>query len=368
MPQWARPHLLIDEEQPQLADPRESVAEPPSLLDGDTVSSLGGTSQMFHQSGSSLGSSFQDETTWVDASVTNLIMPQTIMEEEPDSKKKLFFIRMKLICALITIILLLSLIGLIMSGELEFNVTHLDDPLNTKSVETTIPTILFEHCDTNGTFLLDSPEDMARSIRYSELRFLMELEWEEDSSAVFDGALCGPHDLALTWLADVDLMQLNIISLEDNNRMVRQRLAMAILFFFTDMPIRFLKHLWMNPTSECLWQGILCNTDGYVTKIELSNFDLAGPIPELLFPLLPSLLTLDLSKNKLTGTIPLSIHSSSSLGHVYLGHNILTGTFPTTLASLTNLKNLHISENHFTGTIPTAMASLTNLSAYISSL
>mmetsp|Transcript_6575 Transcript_6575/g.11798 ORF Transcript_6575/g.11798 Transcript_6575/m.11798 type:complete len:369 (-) Transcript_6575:29-1135(-) len=368
MPQWARPHLLIDEEQPQLADPRESVAEPPSLLDGDTVSSLGGTSQMFHQSGSSLGSSFQDETTWVDASVTNLIMPQTIMEEEPDSKKKLFFIRMKLICALITIILLLSLIGLIMSGELDFNITHLDDPLHTKSVETTIPTILFEHCDTNGTFLLDSPEDMARSIRYSELRFLMELEWEEDSSAVFDGALCGPHDLALTWLADVDLMQLNIISLEDNNRMVRQRLAMAILFFFTDMPIRFLKHLWMNPTSECLWQGILCNTDGYVTKIELSNFDLAGPIPELLFPLLPSLLTLDLSKNKLTGTIPLSIHSSSSLGHVYLGHNILTGTFPTTLASLTNLKNLHISENHFTGTIPTAMASLTNLSAYISSL
>ena len=152
-------------------------------------------------------------------------------------------------------------------------------------------------------------------------------------------------------------MELNVIS-EDNVREIRQRLAMSLFYFSTNMPNFFLMNLWLTSESECLWLGVVCNELGFVTKIELSGFGIEGHIPNLLLPLLPSLGTwlklqaltpplykkqiashigflficsfrvlwkrclspggnteaLDLSENKLTGHIPISLYSTLSIG------------------------------------------------------
>ena len=81
---------------------------------------------------------------------------------------------------------------------------------------------------------------------------------------------------------------------------------------------------WMNVTVDhCQWYGITCNSDSFVTSIDLRNNNLVGqfpvytrnefnggPIPESLWMLtkyglanLYNLKTLDLADNNLTGTI-----------------------------------------------------------------
>ncbi|XP_076934533.1 putative leucine-rich repeat receptor-like protein kinase At2g19210 [Bidens hawaiensis] len=76
------------------------------------------------------------------------------------------------------------------------------------------------------------------------------------------------------------------------------------------------------------WEWITCNTDSIprVTSINLSSFNLTGPLPD--FSKMDALETIDLHNNSLTGQIPSFL-----------------GTLP-------NLKQLNLSDNQFTGSIP----------------
>jgi hypothetical protein len=82
---------------------------------------------------------------------------------------------------------------------------------------------------------------------------------------------------------------------------------------------------------------------------------------------LTSLDFLDLGNNPgLTGTIPSSLGSLMSLtwlGLYNLGPRGLTGTIPSSLGSLTRLTNLALGASSLTGTIPSSLASLTSLTA-----
>ncbi|XP_059307982.1 systemin receptor SR160 [Lycium ferocissimum] len=74
-----------------------------------------------------------------------------------------------------------------------------------------------------------------------------------------------------------------------------------------------------------------------------------------------SMIFLDLSYNKLEGSIPKELGSMYYLSILNLGHNDLSGGIPQELGGLKNVAILDISYNRLNGTIPNSLTSLTLL-------
>nr|GMD65434.1 systemin receptor SR160 [Ipomoea batatas] len=71
---------------------------------------------------------------------------------------------------------------------------------------------------------------------------------------------------------------------------------------------------------------------------------------------------LDLSYNKLEGTIPKELGSMQYLRFLHLGHNDLSGPIPQELGDLENVERLYLSDNRLNGSIPQTLTNLTFLS------
>ncbi|RHN71990.1 putative protein kinase RLK-Pelle-LRR-XI-1 family [Medicago truncatula] len=116
-----------------------------------------------------------------------------------------------------------------------------------------------------------------------------------------------------------------------------------------------------NPTP-CTWSGITCDpTNTTVTKINLSNFNLAGPLQTSTLCRLTNLTTLILTNNLINQTLPLDISTCTSLTHLDLSNNLLIGTLPHTLTHLPNLRYLDLTANNFSGSIPTSFGTFPKL-------
>ena len=94
----------------------------------------------------------------------------------------------------------------------------------------------------------------------------------------------------------------------------------------------------------------------------LNQNDLSGTIPEDLR--LKRALVIDLSFNKIGGTIPYSmLDRHHALRHLYLDHNSLVGSIPENLGTVGNgrLRDAFMNDNMLTGAIPDTFVSLTGL-------
>eukprot|EP00978_Attheya_sp_CCMP212_P013171 scaffold33042_cov50-Attheya_sp.AAC.1 len=199
---------------------------------------------------------------------------------------------------------------------------------------TTSPTEMNHYyCDETRLLpAIDSKTIATRTDRFQALQSVLETELVDYDPNAFDDP-CGPHNFAVQWLADEDELQLEPDAMEA----VYQRFVVALFYFSTNMYSTILaSHSnrvqipWLSGEPECTWFGITCTktqifATNKIISIELPGIYLKGSIPNALVFHLDFLAVLDLSNNKLNGTIPTSLHSSSSLVNVNLGFNILSG-------------------------------------------
>ncbi|CAN8268214.1 unnamed protein product [Cochlearia groenlandica] len=143
---------------------------------------------------------------------------------------------------------------------------------------------------------------------------------------------------------------------------------------------------WNQSKPFCSWTGVTCDvTLLHVTSLDLSTFNLSGPIPPQISDLtalihlnlsnnvfngsyrdeisygLSNLQILDLYNNNLTGDLPISITNLTSLRHLHLGGNYFSGEIPAVYGSWPNLEYLALSGNELTGKISLEIGNLTNL-------
>jgi len=93
--------------------------------------------------------------------------------------------------------------------------------------------------------------------------------------------------------------------------------------------------------------GATCSSQTIVT-LELSSNGMSGSLPKRI-GLLSTLTVLDLSGNLISGSIPTEIGMLTSLTVLDVSFNRFTGSLPATLAHLTALQTLDVSHNFVLG-------------------
>ena len=123
---------------------------------------------------------------------------------------------------------------------------------------------------------------------------------------------------------------------------------------------------WTNNSNWCSdadlseWYGVYTDYQGRVMSIDLSSNNLTGSLPDEIGNL-EVLWTLNLYNNELTGEIPVSIGKLTELRNLDLSQNQLTGGLPSEMGNMQNLVYSYLSNNQLTGTVPESLGRLTSL-------
>ncbi|KAI3705067.1 hypothetical protein L1987_75299 [Smallanthus sonchifolius] len=98
--------------------------------------------------------------------------------------------------------------------------------------------------------------------------------------------------------------------------------------------------------------SFLCEIDGALTFLDLSNNSLSGSLPGCWLNFQERLVILNLSNNNLSGNIPSSLGFLSNLEVLYLRTNAFVGELPMSLSNCTKLRFADFGENKLSGVIP----------------
>lgn len=117
---------------------------------------------------------------------------------------------------------------------------------------------------------------------------------------------------------------------------------------------------WLSNDPIGTWYGVTTDQNDRVVELDLSDNKLKGTLPIELGNL-PYLEILYLSENQLNGPIPAELGALSNLVELELWNNEVTGPIPTELSRLANLETLHLGDNQLNGPIPLELGKLANL-------
>ena len=117
---------------------------------------------------------------------------------------------------------------------------------------------------------------------------------------------------------------------------------------------------WLTAKPLNTWKGVVLDSAGRVSEINLYINNLTGTLPESIGNL-THLTTISLHINGIGGNIPPSIGRLTNLTELDLGENSFTGTIPDSLINLTKMIQLDLSSNALTGGIPSWIGNFTNL-------
>jgi hypothetical protein len=163
------------------------------------------------------------------------------------------------------------------------------------------------------------------------------------SSVVTQGTA---DEMALHWLSYEDPLAINPRQGIDK---VVQRFVLANIYFATKGDDWVNSCSFLSEKDECDWNegdgvmGALCNSDGFVDRLTLSNHKLDGTIPRDL-GLLTHLTHVDLSGNKLHGELPSTLGFLGMLSHLDVSMNVLSGTPPTNVKKWSSLEILRLGK------------------------
>ncbi|CAM8936024.1 unnamed protein product [Rhodiola kirilowii] len=116
---------------------------------------------------------------------------------------------------------------------------------------------------------------------------------------------------------------------------------------------------WVS-VSYCNYSGVVCDIEGFVTKVDIFGWSLVGKFPEKVCSYLPKLRVLRLGHNLLKGKFPDSITNCSFLDELDMSYTDLAGKLPD-FRSMKSLKILKFPHTRFTGNFPISIFSLSNL-------
>lgn len=102
---------------------------------------------------------------------------------------------------------------------------------------------------------------------------------------------------------------------------------------------------WLEDADVCGWEGITCDDDGQVSKIDLVENGLEGDLPPEIGNL-SNLQELILGGNKLR-SLPAELGNLANLLTLDLSYNALT-SLPPEIGNLSNLVSLQLNNNNFT--------------------
>lgn len=118
---------------------------------------------------------------------------------------------------------------------------------------------------------------------------------------------------------------------------------------------------WTQHNSVCQFTGIRCNSDGFVSEINLSSKQLSGTLPFDAICSLQYLEKIYLGSNFLQGRITDDLKNCRLLQYLDLGFNSFIGKVPD-LSNLSELKYLNLNASGVSGQFPwKSLESLTNL-------
>ena len=137
------------------------------------------------------------------------------------------------------------------------------------------------------------------------------------------------------------------------------RSALVALYNATDGPNWRNNTNWLSTKNLSTWYGVT-GSNWEVTGLNLSGNKLSGTIPAELASL-SRLRDLWLQNNRLTGPLPPELGNLFNLRKLGLSDNVLTGPLPPEWGKLANLHYLSLHSNALTGTLPLAWGELANL-------
>ena len=117
---------------------------------------------------------------------------------------------------------------------------------------------------------------------------------------------------------------------------------------------------WTQSNSPCNFAGILCNSNGFVSEINLAEKQLVGTIPFDSICQLQWLKRLSVESNFLHGSISEDLRKCTNLQYLDLGGNFFTGEVPD-LSTLNKLEYLNLNASGISGAFP--WKSLENLTS-----
>ncbi|KAK2373558.1 putative LRR receptor serine/threonine-protein kinase [Trifolium repens] len=123
-----------------------------------------------------------------------------------------------------------------------------------------------------------------------------------------------------------------------------------------------LSRLYYLDIGHNMLEGNIPSSIGNCKKLqylELSRNNFRGTIPLEILSL--SLLSLTLSKNSLSGSLPREVGKLININQLDVSENHLSGDIPRTIGECLALENLLLQGNAFNGTIPTSLGSLKGL-------
>ncbi|KAL0302993.1 UNVERIFIED_CONTAM: Leucine-rich repeat receptor-like protein kinase PXL1 [Sesamum radiatum] len=106
-----------------------------------------------------------------------------------------------------------------------------------------------------------------------------------------------------------------------------------------------------NDAPHCSWNGVVCDSEGYVEKLDLSNMNLSGRVSDRIQDL-SRLSTLNLCCNGFESELPRSLANLTSLKIIDVSQNNFVGSFPAGLGGFPGLRSINASSNNFQGRLP----------------